>query len=156
MKTLILFGLTFFAFVSCGKKTDLKAECEKDESKIWSKTEKKCEDKCKEEGMVWSVTEKKCEDKCKEEGMIWSVNKKKCAFKIQKNSAFKPTCNNNNAIPPHCGEVLTGVACGTTLGSGDLQAYCIDAKDTILEVQPYCPVEAGGGTVICTQLTSSQ
>ena len=138
MKNYILFGLIFLAFVSCGKKTDLKAECEKDESKIWSKTEKKCE------------------DKCKEEGMIWSVNKKKCAFKIQKNSAFKPTCNNNNAIPPHCGEVLTGVACGTTLGSGDLQAYCIDAKDTILEVQPYCPVEAGGGTVICTQLTSSQ
>ena len=83
--------------------------------------------------------------------------------KIQKNSAFQPSCTGQNNVLK-CDKGVP--ACGTELGSGELKVYCIDSMDKILEEKASCEKEEVGsqptdsldsfsGRPICKQLARS-
>ena len=55
-----------------------------------------------------------------------------CGAKIQKNSSFKPHCEEKDHLSS---QILCNVgkpSCGTRPGSGELVAYCINDDDRIL------------------------
>ena len=60
--------------------------------------------------------------------------------KIQKSSAFEPRCPNKGYFFVSVKCSSGNPACGTVPGSGNLEIYCIDNNDTILDASPFCCV----------------
>ena len=73
--------------------------------------------------------------------------------KIQKHSAFKPTCQSHNTVTCKIGNP----ACGTKPGEGGLTVYCIGENDIILSNQPLCGITEADDdySAHCTQLTET-